>query len=90
MFRRCLTAGAAALTLTACTPDLNALMAWVAEREDAAVAAAAPCPTYADDLAWRGLPEYFLFIIERESNCDPAAVNTSSGALGLRRSCRRG
>jgi soluble lytic murein transglycosylase-like protein len=83
MFRRCLIGGAAALTLTACTPDLDALMAWVAERESDAVASAAPCPIYADDLAWRGLPEDFLFIIERESNCDPAAVNPGSGALGL-------
>ena len=83
MFRRCLIGGAAALALTACTPDLDALMSWVAEREGDAIAAEAPCPIYADDLAWRGLPEDFLFIIERESNCDPAAVNASSGALGL-------
>jgi Transglycosylase SLT domain len=83
VFRRCLIAGAAVLTLTACTPDLDALMTWVTQLEGDATAAAAPCPIYADDLAWRGLPEEFLYIIERESNCDPAAVNASSGALGL-------
>ena len=83
MFRRCLIAGAAVLTLTACTPDLDALMTWVTEREGEAIAAEAPCPIYADDLAWRGLPDEFLYIIERESNCDPAAVNAGSGALGL-------
>jgi hypothetical protein len=83
MFRRCLAVGAAALALTACTPDLDALMTWVSELEGDATEAEAPCPIYADDLAWRGLPEQFLFIIERESNCDPVAVNPSSGALGL-------
>lgn len=83
MFRRCLTAVAAVLALTACTPDLDSLMTWVADLEGDAIAANAPCPIYADDLAWRGLPEDFLFIIERESNCDPAAVNAGSGALGL-------
>jgi soluble lytic murein transglycosylase-like protein len=83
LFRRCLAVGAATLALTACTPDLDALMAWVADLEGDAIAADAPCPIYADDLAWRGLPDQFLFIIQRESNCDPAAVNPSSGALGL-------
>jgi soluble lytic murein transglycosylase-like protein len=83
VFRRCLTVAAAVLTMSACTPDLQALMDWVAAQEGDAIAADAPCPIYADDLAWRGLPPDFLFIIERESNCDPAAVNASSGALGL-------
>lgn len=76
----------AALTLasvTACTPDITALVDWITERETAASAAGLPCPIYADDLAWRGLPERFLYVIERESRCDPGAVNASSGALGL-------
>ena len=34
-------------------------------------------------MAWRGLPEHFLFVIEHESHCQPGAVNSSSGALGL-------
>jgi len=73
----------AVLALSACTPDLDALVAWVHDREAAAAAAGAPCPIYADDLAWRGLPEHFLAVIERESRCQPTAVNAGSGALGL-------
>ena len=82
MFRRCLTLGAV-LALTGCTPTLEALAAWVHEWETAAAEEGWPCPAYADDLAWRGLPQHFLFVIERESRCDPAAVNEDSGALGL-------
>ena len=74
---------AAILTLTACTPDVDNLLAWITTEEQTASAEGQPCPIYADDLAWRGLPDHFLAVIERESRCDPTAVNTSSGALGL-------
>jgi soluble lytic murein transglycosylase-like protein len=74
----------ALLPLTACTPgSLEALVAWVHQQQDDAAAAGLPCPELADAVAWRGLPEHFLFVIERESHCTPTAVNRSSGALGL-------
>jgi soluble lytic murein transglycosylase-like protein len=73
----------AVVSLSACTPDLDALVAWVADQRAAAVADGRPCPEWADAIAWRGLPEHFAWVIERESNCRPDAVNRSSGAMGL-------
>lgn len=81
--RRTAALAAVALATTACTPDLEALVAWARGQEDAAAQAGLPCALYADDVAWRGLPEHFLVVIDRESHCQPGAVNASSGALGL-------
>lgn len=67
----------------ACTPELDALTAWVQQTEDAAAQEGLPCSLYADDLAWRGLPEHMLFVIERESRCQPGAVNATSDDWGL-------
>jgi soluble lytic murein transglycosylase-like protein len=71
----------AVLGLSAC--DLDKLAAWIQQTRDEATAAGMPCAELADAVAWRGLPEHFLYVIERESNCTPTAVNRSSGALGL-------
>jgi soluble lytic murein transglycosylase-like protein len=68
---------------SACTPDTEALLAWLHDQSQTAEASGQPCPELAGDLAWRGLPSEFLDVIWRESRCDPAAVNPSSGALGL-------
>ena len=73
----------AVVATSACTPETEALLAWLHDQSQAAEAAGQPCPELAGDLAWRGLPPEFLDVIWRESNCDPAAVNSSSGALGL-------
>jgi len=81
--RRALGALAACLVLSACTPELAALVAWSEQQEADAAAAGYPCAIYADDLAWRGLPAHFMWVIQRESMCQPWAVNHSSGALGL-------
>lgn len=82
--RRLLLLLVALVPLTACTPgSLEALVAWVQQHQDAAASAGLPCPELADAVAWRGLPDHFLFVIERESHCTPTAVNSSSGALGL-------
>ena len=74
---------AAVVATSACTPDTEELLAWLHDQSQAAEANGQPCPELAGDLAWRGLPPEFLDIIWRESRCDPAAVNSSSGALGL-------
>ncbi len=74
---------AAVVATSACTPETEALLAWLHDQSQAAEAAGRPCPELAGDLAWRGLPPEFLDVIWRESGCDPAAVNSSSGALGL-------
>ena len=74
---------AAVVATSACTPETEALLAWLHDQSQAAEAAGQPCPELAGDLAWRGLPPEFLDVIWRESGCDPAAVNSSSGALGL-------
>ena len=74
---------AAVVATSACTPETEALLAWLHDQSQAAEAAGHPCPDLAGDLAWRGLPPAFLDVIWRESGCDPAAVNSSSGALGL-------
>ena len=68
---------------SACTPDTEAFLAWLQGQSQAAEASGQPCPELAGDVAWRGLPPEFLDVIWRESRCDPAAVNASSGALGL-------
>jgi soluble lytic murein transglycosylase-like protein len=73
----------AVLMTSACTPETEALLAWLHEQGEAAEAAGQPCAELAGDLAWRGLPSEFLDLIWQESRCDPAAVNASSGALGL-------
>lgn len=38
---------------------------------------------WAAEVAEAGLPPYFTTIIRRESNCQPGAINRSSGARGL-------
>src|SRR5262245_25148149 len=74
---------AAVLMTSACTPETEALLTWLQDQGEAAEAAGQPCADLAGDLVWRGLPSEFLDVIWRESRCDPAAVNPSSGALGL-------
>lgn len=69
--------------LCACTPDLDRLVAWLHQQQDQAAAEGKPCAEFAGDVAWRGLPDHFLEVIWRESNCQPEAVNRGSGALGL-------
>jgi hypothetical protein len=69
--------------LCACSPDVERLVAWLHEQRSTAEAAGQPCPEYAGDVAWRGLPEHFLVVISRESGCDPSAINDHSDAHGL-------
>lgn len=71
------------LLLCACTPDVEALLRWAQGEEEAARVAGLPCAELADDLEWRGLPLHFLYVIERESRCQPGAVNSASGDYGL-------
>lgn len=83
--RAALLAGALAV-VAGCdlTPEaLDALRGWQEQQTSAAMYRGLPCPEYADDVAWRGLPEHFLIVIWNESRCNPAAVNRSSGAVGL-------
>lgn len=70
----------ALLAVTACTPEQ---IAWWEGKVADAQAAGLPCPRAAPLVAMFGLPEHFHVVMERESNCDPLAVNDSSGALGL-------
>lgn len=77
---------AGVLAATGCTPvtqeALDAIHSWQEQQTASAEARGLPCPEYADDVAWRGLPEHFLVVIWNESRCDPAARNRS-GATGL-------
>jgi soluble lytic murein transglycosylase-like protein len=68
--------------LCACSPDVERLVAWLGQHQDEAAAAGEPCAEYAGHLAWLGLPEHFLFVMNRESHCQPTAHNPS-GASGL-------
>jgi Transglycosylase SLT domain len=68
--------------LCACTPDVERLVAWLDQQQNEAVAAGEPCAEYAGHLEWVGLPEHFLFVMNRESHCQPGAHNPS-GASGL-------
>lgn len=70
----------ALVTLVACTPEE---IAWFAGRQEAARTAGHPCPDVAPLLELNNLPDHFHDVIWRESMCDPWAVNSSSGALGL-------
>jgi len=72
--RRLVALAAVGLLTAGCTPDVERLVAWVQEQEATASEEGLPCPIYADDLAWRGLPEAMLFVIERESRCQPGAI----------------
>jgi soluble lytic murein transglycosylase-like protein len=66
--------------VTACTPEQRA---WWTAKVTEARAAGVSCPEAAPALDALGLPEHFHTVIWRESNCNPFAVNSSSGALGL-------
>lgn len=81
--RRLSLALAALVLTTGCTPELEALVRWLDVERWSAGIEGLPCHELAGDVAFRGLPEHFLVVIERESHCNPAAVNASSGALGL-------
>jgi soluble lytic murein transglycosylase-like protein len=84
--RRLVVVLVALVTLTACTPEewarLEALAGWVWQEEVGALVEGRPCPQYADEIAWHGLPEHFHGVIWRESHCDPFAVSPA-GALGV-------
>ena len=81
--KRAVVALVAVASLSACTPEVEQLVAWVQQQQADAEAAGLPCPELADAIAWRGLPVHFHYVIERESRCQPNAVNDTSGALGL-------
>jgi len=72
----------AALCLTACSPDLDRLVQFLAEHDAEALAQGQPCWDLAGDVAWRGLPDHFVVVIWRESRCNPNAVSPA-GAIGL-------
>ena len=72
------TVTAIALSAAACTTP-----PWVQASIDQATAEGLPCPGHAALFDLVGLPDHFHHVAERESNCDPAAVNPSSGATGL-------
>jgi hypothetical protein len=55
----------------------------VQQRIDEATAEGLPCPGHAALFDLVGLPDHFHYVADRESNCDPSAVNPSSGATGL-------
>jgi len=78
--RLSLAALVAVVALAACTPD--EVQFWV-DRAQEAEAAGAWCPNAAGGIIAYGLPPEFDVIAWRESRCDPEAVNSSSGALGL-------
>jgi hypothetical protein len=77
---RRLIAVVALLSLTACTPEWNL---WRDGLAQGAADAGLPCPEHAAVIDLAGLPDHFHTVARRESTCDPAAVNGSSGATGL-------
>lgn len=82
--RRAVLAVLAVIVLAGCTPaEWAGFVSWAQDTHDQAVAEAQPCPEYAVDLAWRGLPDAFGYIMWRESRCDPSQVNPASGSAGL-------
>ena len=84
--RRLLGGLAAIVTIaasTGCTPEEQTWWNWWTSVQTEAHTDGLPGPHLAGDLAARQLPEQFLAVIWRESNCDPTAVNARSGALGL-------
>jgi hypothetical protein len=66
--------------LCACDPLTQA---WLDRTASEARSAGLPCAEHAALFDVVGLPDHFHHVAERESNCDPGAINRSSGATGL-------
>jgi hypothetical protein len=75
---RRLAALVAVLALTGCQ-----WQRWADSLTADAAAAGLPCPEHAAIIDLAGLPDHFHYVADRESTCDPAAVNDESGATGL-------